>query len=218
MECPLLYQDAHLVVANKPSGMVVHRGWGNDRVVAMTAVRDTVGQWVHPVHRLDRGASGALLMALDRDTARSLQGLFENAAIEKHYLAIVRGVTPEAGAIDHPLNNRQDGPRGDAVTTFRRLHVWERYSIVEAQPRTGRLHQIRRHLKHISHPIVGDVRYGKGEHNRYFREQFGLHRLALHAWRLSFIHPVSGQRLSIVAPLPPDLHEVVRGMGGSDLL
>ena len=142
--------------------------------------------------------------------ARRLQELFETGRIEKRYLALVRGITPEAGVIDHPLPRSREGPRVPAVTEYRRLATFERYSLVEAFPKTGRLHQIRRHFKHISHPLIGDVRYGKGEHNRYFRERFGLHRLALHAAELAFVHPTTGEKLRIDAPLPEELARVVR--------
>jgi tRNA pseudouridine65 synthase len=100
-----------------------------------------------------------------------------------------------------------------AVTEFRRLAVFERYALVEARPLTGRRHQIRRHFKHISHPLIGDVRYGKGEHNRLFRERFGLHRLALHALELAFVHPETEEELRIVAPVPEDLAGPLRAMG-----
>jgi tRNA pseudouridine65 synthase len=115
--------------------------------------------------------------------------------------------------IDHPLSRSPGGPRVPAVTEFRRLGVFERYAWMEVVPRTGRLHQIRRHFKHISHPLIGDVRYGKGEHNRLFRERFGLHRLALHALELAFAHPEDGQPVRIVAPVPEDLAGPLAAMG-----
>jgi tRNA pseudouridine65 synthase len=211
----LLHLDDHVAIVNKPSGLLVHRGWAQDREVAMTALRDHLGRHVFPVHRLDRGTSGALAFALDSDTARLLHELFENGEVEKRYLALVRGVPPDAGVIDHPIPRSPDGPRVDAVTAFRRLHVFERWSIVEAIPRTGRLHQIRRHLRHLGHPIIGDVNYGSGEHNRLFRTRFALHRLALHALELAFPHPVGGAPLRAYAPLPPDLAAPFAAMGFS---
>jgi tRNA pseudouridine65 synthase len=213
---PLLYRDDHLVVVDKPSGMVVHRGWANDREVAMAVVRDQLGRRVFPVHRLDRGTSGCLLFALDADSARLLQRAFENGAVEKRYLALVRGVPPAEGVIDHPLRRaggRPNAPRLAARTRFRRLAVCERYALVEAIPETGRLHQIRRHFKHLSHPLIGDVQYGKGEHNRLFRERYGLRRLALHALEIAFAHPVSGEPVRVTAPLPADLAAPLAAMG-----
>ena len=209
----ILYRDGVLVVANKPAGMAVHRGWSQEKIVAMTVVRNLVGRHVYPVHRLDRGTSGALLLALDPGTARRLQEKWEAGEVTKRYIALVRGIPPEEGVIDHPVPRSPRGPRVPAVTAFRRLATFERYSLVEVIPKTGRLHQIRRHLKHLSHPLIGDVRYGKGEHNRFFRDRFGLHRLALHALELAFPHPEAGEELRIVAPVPEDLAGPLRAMG-----
>ena len=206
----LLHHDGSLVAVDKPSGMAVHRGWSQERHVVLTVLRDQIGRHLYPVHRLDRGTSGALVMALDPATARAVQERFEAGEVRKRYLALVRGIPPEEGVIDSPVPRAPDGPRVPAVTEFRRLGTFERYALLEVVPRTGRLHQIRRHMKHISHPIIGDVRYGKGEHNRLFRERFGLHRLALHALEIGFPH--AGRDLRIVASVPPDLAGPLRAM------
>lgn len=210
---PLLYSDDRLIAVAKPSGLPVHRGASRERIVALTLARDQVGRHLYPVHRLDRGTSGVLLFALDRQAARRLQEQLEAGTVRKRYLALVRGITPEEGVIDHPIPRDEDGPRVPAVTEYRRLGTFERYSLVEAVPRTGRRHQIRRHLKHVSHPLIGDVRYGKGEHNRLFRERFGLCRLALHALEIAFAHPEDGRPLCIVATVPEDLAGPLRAMG-----
>jgi tRNA pseudouridine65 synthase len=212
-DLPFLYQDGCLLAVGKPAGLAVHRGMAQDRTFALQLVRDRIGRHVHAVHRLDRATSGVLLFALDPDTAGRMQERFAGGQVEKRYLALVRGVPPESGVIDHPIPRDVDGPRVPAATEFRRLAVFERYALLEARPRTGRRHQIRRHLKHISHPLIGDVRYGKGEHNRLFRERFGLHRLALHAWELAFEHPETGEAVRILAPLPEDLAGPLRAMG-----
>lgn len=212
-DLPVLHRDGVLLAVNKPSGLAVHRGLARDRTVALQLVRGLAGRHVHAVHRLDRATSGVLLFALDPVTARRMQEQFEAGGVEKRYLALVRGVPPEEGVIDHPVPRAEDGPRVPAVTAFRRLAVFERYALVEARPVTGRHHQIRRHFKHLSHPLIGDVRYGKGEHNRIFRERFGLHRLALHALELAFDHPETGERLRILAPLPEDLAAPLRALG-----
>lgn len=205
----ILYRDADVVAVNKPSGLAVHRGWADDDDFAMTVVRDLIGQWVYPVHRLDRGASGVLLFGLSPKAARALCGCFERHEVEKRYVALVRGAPPEALVIDHPLRpDNSDVPQA-AVTDVRRLAQHGRYAWVEARPKSGRLHQIRRHLKHISCPIIGDVRYGKGEHNRLFRERYALHRLALHAAGLRVRAP-SGLELDLEAPLPPDLSNALQ--------
>lgn len=205
----LLYLDEHLVVVDKPSGLLVHRGWGDDAEVAMTLVRDQLGQWVYPVHRLDRGTSGVLVLALSPEVARALSEQLEAHTVTKVYRALVRGAPPAEVLVDHPVPKGEDGPRVPARTHVRTLLVHGRYAWVEARPQTGRLHQIRRHLKHLSHPIIGDVNYGKGEHNRHFREVYGLHRLALHACTIGLVHPVTGAPLSVSAPLARDLAEVL---------
>jgi tRNA pseudouridine65 synthase len=209
----ILFRDEHLVVVNKPSGLLTHRGWGDDGVVAMTLARDAVGTHVYPVHRLDRGASGVLVFALDRAAARGLHEAFEAGIVRKRYLALVRGIPPEEGTVDHPIPRREGGPRVPAVTRFRRLGTFERYGLVEALPESGRLHQVRRHLKHVGHPIIGDVNYGRGELNRLFRERFGLRRLALHAREIACRHPLTGAPLSLLAPVPPDLAGPLSDMG-----
>lgn len=210
---PILYRDDSLVAVAKPSGMAVHRGLSQERIVLLTVVRDQIGRHVYPVHRLDRSTSGVVVFALDSGTARALQERFEGGAVVKRYIALVRGITPEAGVIDHPVPRAPDGPRVPAVTEYRRLGTFERYSLLEVLPRTGRLHQIRRHLKHVSHPLIGDVKYGKGEHNRLFRERFGLHRLALHALEIGFEHPADGHPFRAAAPLPEDLARPLLAMG-----
>jgi tRNA pseudouridine65 synthase len=211
----LLYADEHLVVAQKPSGLLVHRGWDNDDDVAMFRVRDAIGGYVYPVHRLDRGTSGALVFARTKAAASALAQAFENGAVAKSYLALVRGAPPESGTIDYAIQKREDGPRVPAVTRFRvvaRSPV-DRCSLVEASPETGRLHQIRRHLRHIDHPLVGDVNYGSGAINRHYRASYGLHRLALHARRVAFAHPETGARVDVVAPVPADLAGPLAALG-----
>lgn len=211
----LLYVDDHVVVANKPSGLLVHRGWDDDDDVAMFRVRDAIGARVHPLHRLDRGTSGALLFARSPETTAVLQKSFDERRVEKLYLALVRGAPPGEGTIDHPIPKSEDGPRVPALTRFRLVarSAVDRCSLVEAQPETGRLHQVRRHLRHISHPLVGDVTYGSGAINRHYRATYDLHRLALHAARIAFPHPVTGDRVEVVAPIPDDLGGPLERLG-----
>jgi tRNA pseudouridine65 synthase len=211
----LLYVDAHVVVANKPSGLLVHRGWDSDDDVAMFRVRDAIGQHVHPLHRLDRGTSGALLFARSREAAATLSSAFEGGRVEKRYLALVRGVPPESGVIDYAIPRDDGGPRVPAVTRFRRVacSTVDRCSLVLAMPETGRLHQVRRHLRHIDHPLIGDVRHGSGVINRRYRAEYALHRLALHASFLAFDHPATGARLQVSAPVPEDLASALALLG-----
>lgn len=201
----VLYRDAHLLAVVKPSGLLVHNGWGREADVALKRARQLAGQYVYPVHRLDRGTSGVLLFALNSDVAREMQRILHCPTSCKMYVTLVRGITPDAGVIDHPLAKRKGGEKRDAVTRFWRLGTFERYSLVLASPRSGRLHQIRRHMKHISHPVIGDVRYGKSEHNHKFRARFGLRRLALHALSYHFTHPMKAVRVMARAHLPADL-------------
>jgi len=208
----ILYRDAYVVAVNKPSGLAVHRGWAQDGPYALTEVRDAIGAWVYPVHRLDRGASGVLLFALSSEAARVLCGRFERGEMQKRYHALVRGAPPDELVIEHALRAEDDGPAQAAVTAVTRLAQYGRYAWVEARPRTGRLHQIRRHLKHIACPIIGDIRYGKGEHNRFFRENHNLGRLALHASALGTTALHSGTPLVIEAPLPGELERTLAAL------
>lgn len=211
----LLYVDEHVVVADKPSGLLVHRGWADDDDVAMFRVRDAIGEHVHPIHRLDRGTSGALLFARNREAAAALCKSFEEGAVEKRYLALVRGTPPAEGLIDYPIPKAEDGPKVPAQTRFRLIlrSPVDRCSLVVAMPETGRLHQIRRHLRHANHPLVGDVNYGSGSINRHYRAEYNLHRLALHASRLTFTHPVTGLRMTVDAPVPDDLGAALLKLG-----
>ncbi len=221
----ILYQDKHLVAINKPSGLLVHRSPVDARETrfAIQLTRDQIGQRVYPTHRLDKPTSGVLLFALDRDTASSVNEQFRNRTVNKTYLAIVRGHTEKQGHINYALWEQSDsvaGATGDqpikeAITDYRCLLQTElpypvgrypttRYSLVELKPKTGRKHQLRRHMKHIFHPIVGDTTHGDGRHNQFFREHFGCYRLLLHAQCLEIVHPQSSKLLQIHAPLPED--------------
>ena len=203
----------------------MHRGWDDDPVTATDLAREALGGDAAPVHRLDRGTSGVLLFARDGAIAAALSRAFEAGAVEKTYLALVRGDPPDEGVVDHPIPRREDGPRVPAVTSFRTRFRGtasaprdlapeiRRASLVEARPRTGRLHQVRRHMKHLSHPLIGDANYGKGALNRAFAALLGLRRLALHALSLRFTHPITGETLTFVAPLPQDLAEPFARLG-----
>lgn len=205
----ILHSDAHMVAIDKPAGLAVHRGWAKDPDYAMTRLRDQLGQWVYPVHRLDRGTSGVLLFALSSQDARTLSAFFEGGTVIKRYLGLVRGAPPEHLILDYALVPDNGGARQPAVTELRRLAQYGRYALVEALPRTGRLHQIRRHLKHLSCPLIGDVRYGKGEHNRFFRTEYQLTRLALHCSSLTLESLALPRLLTIEAPLPPDMANTI---------
>lgn len=162
----------------------------------MTRVRDQLGQYVYPVHRLDRATSGVLLFALSKATAARIQSYFAGGQVEKTYLALVRGQLDQAGCVDHPLKKDGQSEAKPAQTRFLPIGSLERYGWVLASPLQGRQHQIRRHFKHISRHLIGDVRYGKGEHNRYARQAFDLHRLALHALSIRLPDPQTTTELN----------------------
>ncbi len=209
MALSILYRDDRLIAIDKPPGLLVHRSDidRHETRFAVQLLRDQVGRRVQPVHRLDKGTSGVLLFAFDAETARELGKQFETNAVQKQYLAVVRGWPPESGVIDAPLLRRHDDygaavstEAQPAVTRYRRLATIElpfevegfptsRYGLVELEPLTGRRHQLRRHLANIAHPIVGDATYGRGRHNRFFQQQFGCRRLLLMCAGLRFRHP-----------------------------
>ena len=223
-ELDIIFQDKFLIAVHKPAGLLVHKSPidKHETRYAMKILRDQIGQWVYPAHRLDKPTSGLLLFALHKDIASQLSAAFEQRLISKTYQAIVRGYTHEHGDIDHPLKEiavfkhlqkqvEKKAPK-DARTQYERLTCYElpysdgrfpssRYSHIQLRPETGRKHQIRRHLKHISHPIIGDVKYGKGEHNRLFNEHLNSQRLLLAATQLSFTHPATEQTLNLSCPL-----------------
>jgi len=229
----ILYQDKYIVAVNKPSGLLVHKSLidRHETEFALQLVRDQIGQYVHAVHRLDKPTSGVLLFALSSEVSNLLSEMFREGSIIKQYLAIVRGYTDEDGLIDHPLKQMLDTkaqkkegitklPK-DAQTQYHRLATVEfpypvsrypvaRYSLVELQPKTGRKHQLRRHMKHIFHPIVGDTKHGRGEHNQLFRKIFDCHRLLLHAEKVLFAHPITGESLEIKASLDDTFKMIVK--------
>lgn len=233
MKNPLteLYRDEWLLVVHKPAGLLVHRSPidKHETEFALQYARAlNGGRHVYPVHRLDRPTSGVLVFARDPEVARILGVAMMAGQVRKTYLAMVRGWPAASGVIDHPLRDepedrRQKGseqPVREARTRYRTLATTEipvrietyptsRYGMVELFPETGRKHQLRRHMKHISHPIIGDANHGRGRHNRYFADRFGGGRLMLAATRIGFDHPVSGEPLAIEAPLEDSFRRVM---------
>ncbi len=210
----VLWHDEHLAVVNKPPGLMVHdsklaRG---ERDFAADRLRAQFGRPIHLVHRLDRATSGCLLLAFSRESASALGKQFMSRDVEKHYLAVCRG-WPDTDnfVIDHPLDGGPGKPeKKPALTHVQVLARGEldepaagfptsRYALLQCRPETGRFRQIRRHLKHVDHHLIGDTSHGDGRRNLAFRMR-GIHRMLLHAWRLDFDHPVNGQRLAPVAP------------------
>ena len=231
---PILYRDDWLIAVHKPSGLLVHRSAldRHETRFALQILREQIGRVVWPLHRLDKGTSGILLFALEREVGRALSGKFERGEVEKTYLAVVRGHPPESGEIDHPLARMADehagiqggGAAQPALTRYRRLATTElphrvdrypssRYALLELKPLTGRWHQLRRHLKHIAHPIIGDATHGQGRHNRLFQSLFDSHRLLLAATEMRLVHPVGGAALNLLAPPSEDFARVLEALG-----
>ena len=215
----ILFHNDTLVAINKPSGIKVHRGDGDPRreEFVLQRLRDQIGRRLYPVHRLDRATSGVLVFALTRGAARSLARSFARQEVGKTYLAVVRGYTAEKGHVDRPLTKdpRDRGPdarRQTALTRYVRLDTVElpiavgpygtsRYSLLRVEPHTGRMHQIRRHLCHLAHPVIGDRQYGDNQHNRSFKENWNCRRLLLAATELTLPLPGTRAPLKVIAPL-----------------
>lgn len=233
MKLEILYQDEGVVAVHKPSGLLVHpSSIATDRITCMSVLRDQLGRLVYPLHRLDRGTSGVLLMALDAETARAMSEAFVTRRVEKTYLAVTRGWMPEQGTFDRPMRRGEDTSRGEkeeAVTHYRMLghtrlpypvgsYPEARYSLTAAMPVTGRWHQIRRHFSNGNYPIVGDTVHGDGVHNRLFRERFNSNRLLLHALRITFHSPANHSSITVPAPPPEDFRQLCDELGWGDVL
>ena len=226
----VLYRDSHYVAVHKPAGLLVHRSALDSRETRFLVqqLRDQLGRRVYPVHRLDKPTQGAIVLAFDPVAARRLQALFESSEVEKTYLAVVRGHAPAETVVDHALRDRADSRIDRAVLQLRAAitHVQcldsielpvavgryetARYSLVQCRPRSGRRHQIRRHMKHLRHPIVGDANYGDGAHNRVWRDRLGIAGLLLAATTLRFVHPFSSEPIAITAPIESPLADALR--------
>ena len=217
----ILFQDDHLIAVNKPAGLLVHRSSiAKDATeFALQKTRDFVGKEVHPIHRLDRKTSGVLLFTFDKNTLHSMQNLFNEGKVRKEYHAIVRGFTDDSGKIDYALVNDK-GLTQSARTIYTTHKKWEitksfgryktsRYSYVHVFPETGRMHQIRKHFAHIFHPIIGDRPHGCNKQNRFFKREFNLIEMLLHAKSYSFEHPVTSDKIIIQAPIRNEFMRIV---------
>lgn len=225
-----LYRDEWLLAVHKPAGLLVHRSPidRHETEFALQYARQlNGGEHVYPCHRLDRPTSGVLLFARDANTASLFGKALMAGQVQKTYLALVRGWAQEEGVIDHPLREhavdrrcRDEQPLREALTRYRRLATTEiavevegypqsRYSLLALYPETGRKHQLRRHMQHISHPIIGDTNYGRTRHNKYFAERFGYSRLMLAATELAFAHPVTGRPLRLQSLPEPSFMQVL---------
>lgn len=236
----IIYQDEYLVAVNKPAGMLVHRSWldRHETQFVMQTLRDQIGQHVFPLHRLDRPTSGVLVFALSSDVASKTMPMFALHQMQKTYHAIVRGWIEEGAILDYPLKEeldkiadkfaKQDQEAKTAITQYRPLAKVEvphssgrfptsRYCLVEMQPQTGRKHQLRRHMHHLSHPIIGDTAHGDGKHNQLFRDHYQSHRLLLHASELRFVHPFTEQEVILKATFDLTWLRLIEQFGWSDV-
>lgn len=225
---PILYQSADLVAINKPHDLLVHRSpiASDASEFAIQLLRDQLGQRVWPVHRLDRKTGGVLLFALTEAMNSAMQIQFMEGGVQKTYIAIVRGYTPDELTIDYPLR-RDDGVVQDAVTHLKTLqrteiplpfgkHATSRYSLVELTPTTGRMHQLRKHMAHILHPIIGDRPHGCNKQNKLFKEHFEMNTMLLHAQQIEFVHPVTAERIAITAPWQAEFGRMMGMLFGID--
>jgi tRNA pseudouridine65 synthase len=224
----ILHQDDAMIAVNKPANLAVHRSKmvGNADEFLIDLLREQIGDSVYLAHRLDRATSGVLLVARSKEVAAALGEQFMGRSVHKQYLAVVRGwPDPDEGLIDYPLpGSRETGPRREARTAYRRLATIEvpielgrypqqRYALLLAEPESGRFRQIRKHLAHIHHPVIGDCQHGRGDHNRLYKQHFGCHRMLLHAWRLRFAHPLTGAAMEVDAPLDAAYAGLLRRFG-----
>jgi tRNA pseudouridine65 synthase len=221
----IVFQDDSLIAINKPHGLLVHKSYiaRDADTFAVQLLRDQIGQRVYPLHRLDRKTGGVLLFALQEELNGVMQKQFAEGAIKKRYQAIVRGFTPDQEDIDYPLK-RDDGVIQDAFTRLKTVsrvevpfsvgkHATSRYSLVNLFPETGRMHQLRKHMAHIFHPIIGDRPHGCNKQNKYFLDHFGMNTMLLHAAYLAFKHPVTGDYVEINAEYQPEFSRVYHLLG-----
>lgn len=220
----IIYHDDHLIAINKPHGLLVHRSSiANDaKEFALQLLRDQVNRHVSPVHRLDRKTGGLLLFAFEKNVEVAMQQQFMNGEVQKKYLAVLRGHAPDQLDIDYPLA-KENGTIQEAFTSFVTLkraeldipfgkHPTSRYSLVEASPTTGRMHQLRKHFAHIFYPIIGDRKHGCNKQNKFFKEQWQMTTMLLHASELTFLHPVTQQKVHLQADVQAEFSRMYKLM------
>jgi tRNA pseudouridine65 synthase len=227
----ILFEDDFYIGINKPSGILVHKtnlAKEEESLLALQLLRDQIGQKVYPLHRIDRPTSGVLMFSKSSQAAADLQPLFPTEAVKKYYLCIVRGFMEQnQGTIDHPLKKKLVGELQEAQTSYWSLAQSEipfpsspryptsRYSLLKVYPHTGRMHQIRRHMAHARHYVIGDSTHGDNKQNNFFRNRFGLENLLLHAWELGFTHPYTNQEIKLQAEIPDHFQIIMEILGMS---
>lgn len=225
MQLEIIYRDEYLVAINKPHGLLVHKSKlaADASEFAVQILRDQLGMRVTPVHRIDRKTGGVLLFALNDESNKALNLQFDQNRVHKIYLALVRGYTADEEHVDYDLR-KENGQLQRAVTNYRTLervevpvafgkHETQRYSLVEVQPETGRMHQIRKHFNHLRHPIIGDRPHGCNKQNRLFKERWNMTTMLLHAVEMEFEHPVQLSLVKLKADLQPEFKRTLALLG-----
>lgn len=228
MELEIVYHDEHLIAINKPHGLLVHRSaMAHDvQEFALQMLRDQIEQKVYLAHRIDRKTGGVLLFALSEEMLSAIRKCFMEEKVQKTYFAIVRGYTDDEGVIDYPLYNEKEKLQ-EAYTEYKTIERVEvnvpsgnfdtsRYSFVQVYPKTGRMHQIRKHMAHIYHPIIGDRPHGCNKQNRLFKEKWRMITMMLHAREIQFEHPITKEKIIVRADFHDEYRRTVRLLGFSD--
>ncbi|MCK5884783.1 MAG: hypothetical protein KAG61_13925 [Bacteriovoracaceae bacterium] len=210
MEIEVLFQDDHYIVVNKPSGMLVHpyKSQSNERTHLMKYVKEQTGLYLYPIHRIDRPVSGIVIFALSSKAASSIQEIWSTDSVVKEYLCLARRQIHQEGTYTFDLTN-DNGVKQHATTHYTPLEVYSDCTFILVKIKTGRKHQIRRHFSRRCHNLVGDTKYGKGDINRKFRDEYKLSRIFLHAAKTSFVHPFTEENIEIVCPLPIELSSII---------
>lgn len=229
MEIPIIYQDEHLLVVDKPVDLPVHKNdfMPHDAPYLTKLIGDDAGQWIYNVHRLDSKTSGLIILARSSEVAHHLALQFERKEVEKEYVTIVLGEVPEEGFFDGKVVVKKKSKfKKDALTRFRRERLVQTgisykehtnvcLSLVRVMPETGRWHQIRQHFAKNRHDIVGDSHHGDFTLNKLIKAEWGFNRLMLHASKLAFTHPVSGEKLTFEAKLPDEFEQLLQAVEAS---
>ena len=219
MSLEIIFEDDYILCVNKPNNVLVHHAFLSrnvgDEDSLLQLIDKQLGIKVYPVHRLDRKTSGLILLAKEKEHVSKFQELFTTKQIQKTYFGVVRGFSPETKTIDSPVKGRDANVHKEALTYLKTLanitlnipvkpYDSSRYSLVEFLPQTGRMHQLRVHSNKISHPLIGDAKYGDKNHDTMFAENFGWKNLFLHAGKLEFIHPFSSEKMILKGTFPKD--------------
>jgi len=225
MRIEICFEDEYVIAVNKPNNLLVHHSFMarnmDEESTLIGLLQEQLSLKLYPAHRLDRKTSGLIILVKNKVEVSAFQDLFKFNKIQKTYHALVRGFTADSGVIDSPVKGRDANVHRDALTEYRKLqevcldipvHPYQnsRYTLLELKPQTGRLHQLRIHLNKISHPIIGDPKYGDRFHNRMFETEFSCDKMFLHASSLNFVHPFTQKEITIKSEFPDDWHVILK--------